>query len=561
MAKFKLDKDAMDLEDIKMDIKFDIRMLNSIIGYLYKGSNAVTRKSLSNAHKLFKRININIYKGHPNMEARIKFIIDTLEAKLVHGFESEDIVINYCRPDMEDQYVNDIIKNLPAYTKLNYNEIKSISKAIEDRLMFLYVLKYKDIIYETVERLDTGDYDTYKQISDDMYRICNSYILSRRKAIEMDTENSIALSDDDFEDKIATHVNSLKDPAKIVKTGIRCLNEILGGGYAANRLYIYMGLPSGFKSGILLKSIVDAKLYNSDLVTKNPDKIPTALLVTMENDIEETIERLFNMVGDSSDIRNFTPKQVIKILKNEGKMKVTEDNRMDIVIKFYPNRSISTQDLYNIIEDLDDDGREVVTLVLDYIKRIRPTERAADEKEELKNITNELKSLAMDKKISVITAHQLNREAARNVDSAMQANKADLARYVGRANVGSAWEVMENADCTIIINKERKRKSDQLYLTFMMVKQRYRNESQLTYFNHPFVTKNTMRLQDDLLLEMPVSELSLANEFVDASDETTGEVVGGQRNYKIRMDLSDMHERFGNNDEEDSIEYINDRSV
>lgn len=548
MAKFKLDKNTIDLEDIKMDIKFDIRMLNNIIGYLYKGSSMVTRKALSNTQKLFKRINMNIYKGHPNMEARIKFITDTLDARLVHGFESEDMIINHCRPDMEDQYVNEIINNIPAYTKLNYNEMRSISRAIEDRLMFLYVLKYKDIIYETVERLDTGEYDTYKQISDDMYRICNSYILSRRRAIEMDTVNSISLSDDDFEDKITSYVNSLKDPAKIIKTGIKCLNEILGGGYAANRLYIYMGLPSGFKSGILLKSIVDAKLYNKDLVTKNPDKIPTSLLVTMENDIEETIERLFNMVGDSSDIRNFTPKQVIKILKNEGKMKVTDENKMDIVIKFYPNRSITTQDLYSIIEDLDDDGREVVTLVLDYIKRIRPAERASDEKEELKNITNELKSLAMDKKISVITAHQLNREAARNVDSAMQANKSDLARYVGRANVGSAWEVMENADCTIIINKERKRKSEDIYLTFMMVKQRYRNESQLTYFNHPFVAKNTMRLQDDINLPTSLSEVSLANEFLDASDEVSGEVVNNVRNLKAREDcnngLSEMDERI-----------------
>ena len=51
-------------------------------------------------------------------------------------------------------------------------------------------------------------------------------------------------------------------------------------------------------------------------------------------------------------------------------------------------------DLYGIIKDLYDDGTEVIALILDYVKRIRPAEKGASEKEELKNITNELKTLA-----------------------------------------------------------------------------------------------------------------------------------------------------------------------
>ena len=213
---------------------------------------------------------------------------------------------------------------------------------------------------------------------------------------------------------------------------------MLGGGYAAKRLYVYMGLPSGFKSGILLKSVVDTKKYNLQLKARDENKLPTALLITMENFLEETIERLFNMVGESNDIRNFTPKQVIDILKEDGGMTVNDKNNIDIVIKYFPNRSITTQDLYVAIDDLEDDNREVSILVLDYIKRIKPAEFGKDEKEELKNITNELKTLAIDKNIAVVSAHQLNREAARNVDAAMQSNKSDVTRFVGRANTGSA---------------------------------------------------------------------------------------------------------------------------
>ena len=88
---------------------------------------------------------------------------------------------------------------------------------------------------------------------------------------------------------------------------------------------------------------------------------------------------------------------------------------------------------------LADDNKDVRMLILDYIKRIRPAEPAKDEKAELKNVTNELKTIAIDVDIPVITAHQLNREAAATIDAAMTSDKEDLARFVGRANIGSSY--------------------------------------------------------------------------------------------------------------------------
>ena len=196
---------------------------------------------------------------------------------------------------------------------------------------------------------------------------------------------------------------------------------------------------TGFKSGILLKTARDIKKYNKGVPTKKVGKRKAVLIITMENSVEETVERLFNMTVTTDDIRNFTPKQVIKMLRDDGEMTLKDDDDIDIIIKYYPNRSIDTSDLYTIIEEIEDDGKEVIALILDYIKRIRPAERGKDEKEELKNITNELKNLATELDIPVITAHQLNRTAASVVDAAMEANKEDLGRFVGRSNVGSAY--------------------------------------------------------------------------------------------------------------------------
>ena len=75
------------------------------------------------------------------------------------------------------------------------------------------------------------------------------------------------------------------------------------------------------------------------------------------------------------------------------------------------------------------------------MKRIRPAEKGTSEKEELKNITNELKCLATYFDIPVITAQQLNRVAATVVDAALQAKKEDVTRLIGRDGVAGAWEI------------------------------------------------------------------------------------------------------------------------
>jgi hypothetical protein len=78
---------------------------------------------------------------------------------------------------------------------------------------------------------------------------------------------------------------------------------------------------------------------------------------------------------------------------------------------------------------------------------------------------------------------------------------------------------MENADWACIINVEKKRGTDQYYLTMKRIKIRYRDPHDLSYFNHPFELGNKIRLLDDVHLETTLSEQSLATDF-DAVDLT-----------------------------------------
>lgn len=102
-------------------------------------------------------------------------------------------------------------------------------------------------------------------------------------------------------------------------------------------------------------------------------------------------------------------------------------------------------------------------------------------------------------------------------------------------------EVIENADFVCIINVEKKRSTGQYYLTFKRVKIRYKQATDLGYFNHPFDNNNRMRLIDDIGLDHSLSEDSLASDFegVDLSN------TKGKRHAKEREEVEEDIFDFG----------------
>lgn len=518
-------------------------MLDMILAFLYKDSVLRTRKTLSTTYKLFNNLDYSLYENNEDAKARIWVIRKSLEARFIKDFESDNAIKQYCKDDPESTEQTDLIVDGIDKIKLTHDESKYLIKAIDDRLQFGYTITLKESYQEILNRIDDGDFKSYKAVSEDLYDIATSVINIKRNTNSLDSDTTFSLKEEYFENAVTEAVEKAKDKNRVFITGIKRLNTILSPGYQSKRLYTYLAFPAGGKSQILLKAAMDIKKYNGDAKPKDPNKIPTVLFITMENDIDETVERIFNMTVTSDDIRNYTPKQVIRKLREDGEMKLTDKNNIDIIIKYYANRSIDTNDLYGIIKDLYDDGSEVIALILDYLKRIRPAEKAPTEKEELKNITNELKTLAKKLDIPVITAQQLNRTASSVVDAAIQAKKEDVTRLVGRDGVAGAWEIIENSDVVIIINQEVKADTGDIYLTFKLLKRRYRSSEddeklkRLDYFNHPYEAGNTIRLIDDIDLPKSVSLYSLSTQFVAMDDSKRGKKNVVEREDKDALKL------------------------
>ena len=559
LSKLLMYPENINLEPIK--IKFNITTLDSIISLLYKDTKLLTRKTQNNILNLFSNLDLNEYDNNPELLDRIWIIKNTIIGRVKEGIESSnENLIQYCR-DREDcnEHIESILSAIPV-SNLTYQECKILINKLEDALKYGYCTTFIPLLSELMEYIQTASFGEYKSVQEKLFQISNLFINIKRQIGSKGSDETFSLYEEAFDNAIDEVVTKLSDRNRIFVTGIKRLNTLLAPGYMSKRLYTYLAFPGKGKSMILLKSAIDIKKYNKGVKTKDPDKRPAVLFLTLENDIPETVERIYNMTVDSDDIRNYTPKQVIKKMRKTGHLEITEEDNIDIIIKEYKNRELDTNDLYAIINDMADEGIEVIALVIDYMKRLRPAEKAGSEKEELKNISNELKDIAKFFDIPVITAQQLNRSGAAVIDAALQANKEDVTRLVGSDSIAGAWEIQENSDMTIIINPETKADTGEQYLTFKMLKRRYRSHEtdeklkKLEYFNHPFEPGNGIRLIDDIYLNKSLSLTSLSSQFV-ATEEKRGKKNAIDRDEKKKNKHKEDIDDFSVFDQSSSIQF------
>lgn len=518
----------------QIDFKFSKQVLDMFIGYVFCGDPSISRLNLNNLRKLISITNMRTYELDKVMYARMQFLQDALKGKLDNGINNYDILKTFCARENSPE-CDMILNNIDQYTKLSFDEIKWISTAVSDRLQYSFIVYYKDIIINEFMRIDQGEYNTFKEIVESVKDKVEALTNEIRRVESVNAMNTFSLETDIFDDLIDQTVKEANNPANALVTGIRQLNMMLSPGYMPGRLYMYLGCTGSFKSVILLLSAYWIKKYNRVAPKRRgPNARPVVLYITTENTIQESIIRLFNMAASSFDITNYNSQEVIKLMREKGALTLL-DGETDIIMKYYGNYEISTNDLYGIIEDIESDNKEVIALVFDYIKRLRPASYSPEERIQLKNCSNELKDLAIRLKIPVITAQQINRAGNMTIDSAMESGKEDLARFLGRGNIALSWDLLENSDWSCIINPEIERSSGKKYLTFKEIKKRYKSMTDITYFNHPFVEDSAIQLVEDVNLAKSVSKTSLATDLTGITVDDLQ--IRGKKSAKKREEI------------------------
>lgn len=495
-----------------LDLNLDVRTLDIMCKCLVTNNQAIRRGQLINLRNLVYMLNPEHFVNDYEKTKRIRFIKRAIDARLNENLSDPYMILSYVYGGILD----DGVINLDEFKGLTGAEINWVNNMVSEALKFSHVYVNVDTLLDICTRIKTLDYGSKAEVVAEFETIINNIQNDfRRSRNEDQTEQMFTLRDGDFEDVMYDTHNALSSPRRKLVTGMQGMNEVLGGGFENGRCYVYFGLPGEGKSSVLLNIIYQIKKYNRDYRTKDPTKRPCVVLLTMENTVTESVERLFGMATGRTNMVDFTVENAIKMLREEGELYLTDYSPIDIIIKFKPSNSVDTGYLYTLTEDLEDQGLEVIAMFQDYIGRIRSTERLSDTRLEYGMVVDEFKTYAEIKDIPIITAAQLNRDASHRIDEARTKSQSDLVRLIGRSNISESMLILNNIDAGFMIAPETTSKGER-YLGIQRIKIRYNaGDREIVYL--PFIG-DTLKLAED---------------------------YGGISNYKISMSNSNMNE--GNN--------------
>ena len=483
----------------------DLSTLNLICSFIISENENIKKSHLYMIQKLFNQIDID--KSYPDQDRlnRVKFIMRGLEAKLQHGYSDQTIVLKYINGGL----IAYPLFPLEELKELNNREVDWVNQMVSQSLKTSYIEMATTNLYDALTEFKSSNQFDKPDILPKIEQYVGELQMKFRSArVEDPKEEFFSLRDDIFVDKITETYNAAKSPSNKLVSGMQGLNEMLGGGFEKGRLYLFLGLPGEGKSTTMLNIAYQMKKYNKKYILRDKTKTPCIVFLTMENSLKETIERLFNISTRPESLVDYNLQEVIEMMRTEGQLFLSDSSPIDIVIKYAPSDLNDTNYLYTLYDELEDQGYECICMIQDYLKRIKSANSHNVElRLELGYICNEFKTFGEEKQIPIISASQLNREAARHIDESRKKNDSDLVRLFGRNNIGESINILENADGVFFLAPELDHDGNR-YLGIQLAKKRFRG-GERNHCYQPYIPGNPIKLLEDENLATPMCKDTL----------------------------------------------------
>lgn len=486
----------------KISINLDIIALQIFCNYVVSDNKNIHKSNIINMNNLINNLDMSIYENDNERLNKIDFIKKGIDARLNYNLNKKNLILMHINGGiLVDEFINNI-------EEIDNEEIAWVNKIIADALNFGFIFNEVDRLENLCSRFKSNDYSSkmniLKEFKDTIFDIQNKF---RQSDSNASSELYFSLDEEQFDECITEVYNKVTSPSNTLITGFVGINELLGGGFQPTRVYAFLGLPSEGKSITLLDMALQIKKYNPGYICKDPTKRPCVVYFTLENTLEETVVRLCEMVGISGSLGDYNVNDLIHKLRTEGELYVNSASPIDLIIKYKPGMTVDTSYLYTMSEELEDKGYEVISVILDYIKRIRSTRELSnsDNRIWLGDVINELKVFASTKDVAIITASQLNRDATQHIDESRKANKNDLVRMLGRSQIGESMLILENLDGAFIIAPEWTPEGHK-YLGIQRIKKRYK-ASDMGYLYYPY--QGEIKLVEDFNALAPVYKTTM----------------------------------------------------
>ena len=508
----------------ELNQKLSYVILDMICSYLVSNNRNIKMKGYKNIKELFDIIDINDYKNDADIE-RIDFIRFTLDARIIYGVIDSKKVWDYIT-QKDTIHAGNYNINFQEMSNKDVEYVNNMVSSLLDTATFSsYINKFADI-KTAFDNASAYEKSTIVNNWKEYVRECNNHI--RSNTVNDSEQEFVSLRDGIFEDYARDTHSYISNTSSKLSTGMVGMNYLLGGGFENTRVYGFFGLQGEGKSLTLLNLAYQLKLYNKKFKTKDPTKQPAIVYLTLENTKRESFTRLFSMVTGQR-MSDVSVDDGITMMRDKG-LVINDDNPIDIIIKYEPSNSIDTGYLYDFSDTLEENGYEVICYIIDYINVIRSIDsyRASEERLRLGAIINEMKTIATDMDIPIITAGQLNRDANKKVDEAREKGNLNLLSCIDRSNLGESMLILNNLDGAFIITPSIIKNTNEKYLSIKLVKHRFEPYTKpLNYSTgiyHPYDNIDSINLACDVGMKEPLFKLDLSCKNVECEVDESVEL-------------------------------------
>ena len=510
------------------------RFLLSIIKIL-ASDITIMRRQLINIKRFLEVIDRDYYESDNHINAMLIVCDSLIESKMKLGssLKLDDIIfqVNLLLPDDEYEEVknNLIIPQIQvSKTDSIETEIAYVSASLDQNLKFSYILDTKEDLYDMTNELTRCSYKDFPDVLNNYRNLLTSILNFFRSTDSSADLNSVMhTSDPTFYDYLYDTYEAIRNPASALQTGWVAMNSALGprGGFQNRNLYIFHANTNSFKSALLLHLARMIKEYNAAKVIeefKKTGKIPTILFVECENDFDEDNERLYKITA-KKDISKCTSKEELFSSWKHTFDANKDENPIDISMVHVDARSMSVDDIDRTIELVEEEGYKVICVEVDYLGLLKPRaeDMGKDNRLQLKNIADDLLSLAKNRNIPVITAHQLNRSGGAVLTNLKMQGGANAISQMTNEYVGESYGIEQAVSWSMFIDIEIH--DGKKYLTCKRNKCRYQGKYGMEYFVYEI--KEGIIIEDDIYLPKPLHYDSIPN--TEVNNYNNGEM--GQR--------------------------------
>ena len=540
----------------------------------------VNRRSLTNMKRFLSIIDRDYYCRSENIEAMLLVcdLLVSIRTKNPHGvsLESLSYKVENLLVEPYDKVRDQLI--IPqinvAKDELPEDDLEYITNSLDQNLKFSYILDVKDNLIELTNDIETSSYTDFPNLLHQYRDLITDIMNFFRKTDSSSMTNEIVhTGDPTFLDILYDTYEAIRNPASALQTGWQALNSALGprGGFQNKNLYCIHANTNSFKSAMLLHISRMIKEYNASRVIeefKRTGKIPTILHISMENDNDEDNERLYKTVV-KKDLGKCTSREELNQSweHNFGNSNSEDENPIDISFLHVDARSLSVDEIDVIIENLEEEGYRVIACVVDYLGLIKPRleDMGKDNRLQLKNIADDLLSLAKNRDIPVITAHQINRSGGAVLTNLKNQGGVNAISQMTNEFIGESYGIEQAVSWSAFIDIEIH--GEDRWLMFKRNKSRYKNK----FGTETFVMKirDGIIIDDDIYLSTPLSLPKIpdgigTDEAVNQNQGSRGIIDIRDNKYKtppkdhiIKVKSSiEEREDYLNSKEKVPIEYI-----